>query len=200
MTALPSPPVPGNHHPKFNDHSHEQICISITFVKLYRTISSCMYLSSCHVLLLLNTVKLIQGDTLGEVAGTCVHPLGHVWCQPVAWAALCQLRSLPGTTYQLKHKPSFSSLPPAELTRMGAQPGSSKELMPPSLGNRSGWPPACCPSPGQGSGILHPSQEVPAELSSCCPHQQPFFFFFNWWSFFYYYFLILTRGHFLYCF
>lgn len=114
-------------------------------------------------------VKLIQGDTLGEAAGTCVHPLGHVWCQPVAWAVLCQLRSLPETTYQLKYKPFLFLFAPAELTRMGTQPGSSKELMPPSLGNRSGWPPACCPS-----------QEVPAELSSCCPQQQPWSFTLIW--------------------
>lgn len=64
-------------------------------------------------------VKLMQGDTLGEAAGTCKHPLGHVWCQPVARAVLCQLQSLPGTTYQLKHKPFFFLFAPSRADTHG---------------------------------------------------------------------------------
>lgn len=104
-------------------------------------------------------VKLIQSDTLGDAAGT-----DHFLGQPT------------NSSTSL----SFSFLPPADLTRMGAQPGSWKELMPPSLGNRSWWSPASSPSPGQGRGILHTSQEVPGELSSCCPQQQPWSFILIW--------------------
>lgn len=122
-------------------------------------------------------VKLIPSDALGDAAGTCGQspwPVSDV----SQWHGQFYASSdhFLGQPTNSSTSLSFSFLPPAELTHMGAQPRSSKELMPLSLGNRSGWPPAPSPSPGQGRGILHTSQEVPAELSSCCPQQQPWSF------------------------
>lgn len=71
-TARPSPPPPGNRYPKFGDgHSHEHICISITYENLYVTISQHVYLPA--ISFFCNIVKLIQGDTFRDTAGACHH-------------------------------------------------------------------------------------------------------------------------------
>lgn len=144
-------------------------------------------------------VKLIQGDTLGEAAGTCVHPLGHVWCQPVAWAALCQLRSLPGTTYQLKHKPFLFLFAPSRADTHGRPTWKFKRINASITGEQERVASSVLSFSRARQRRSASFSRGASRMSSCCPHQQPFFFFFNWW-FFYYYFLILTRGHFLYCF
>lgn len=74
MAAYPSSPTPGNYYSKYSDdHPHEPICISITYMKLYKN-SIKEYVSFCNLLFLLNTVKLIQ--QLGDAADAGIHPLG----------------------------------------------------------------------------------------------------------------------------
>lgn len=65
---------------------------------------------------LLNWSRVVHLEML--LAPVCI-PLAQVWCQPVAWAALCQLRPLPKTTYQLKHKPFLFLFAPSRADTHG---------------------------------------------------------------------------------
>lgn len=72
-------------------------------------------------------------------------PLAQVWFRPQLQGLLCASSDHFTGQLQTQHRSFLFLFAAAQLTRMVAQPGNSKELMPPSLGHRS-WRMSSLPS------------------------------------------------------
>ena len=180
--CTPSSPTTGNHYPKCDDnHSHEQSSISIIYVKLYIN-SITEWLSFCHLLFLLNIVKTDAG-WLAWRCCWCLWPFnwpmsdlshrydGHFWASS----------DLAGTTCLCKHRSllfPFAPPPPQSQHAMCTQNGSSKEFMSPFLRRWReeelvGLQLPVLLQVDNSRCILYAPQEIPTELSPCCPQQWP---------------------------
>ena len=109
----------------------------MTYVKLYRN-SITEYLSFCNLLFLLDIVKLIQDDMLGDAADACIYPLGPclISATDTVGSSVPAQISSPGPPTYASTRLFFSLFAPNPTPQswhaMGTPPGSSKEFMSPS--------------------------------------------------------------------